>query len=100
MKKLMWAFMIGVAVLDVWFTWSCRSTVSDWESNPIAALAFQYLGVTGAALYRGFWLLYAALMSWTQTRYSWMITPVWALGHAYLLVTLLQSMQYMAYLAG
>jgi hypothetical protein len=95
MKKYIWAFMIGVAIIDIVFTWQCRSTVAEWEANPVACWAFESHGVLGAAIYRAAWLVYAAMMSWTRTRFSWLVTPIWGIGHCYLLVTLVQAYQYL-----
>ena len=100
MKNLIWGFILGVAFVDCVFTWECRQSVTEWESNPAASLVFQWKGVLGAVLYRAVWLGYAGILARLRTRFSWLITPVWGLGHAYLLVVLIQSFQYLPTLRG
>jgi hypothetical protein len=94
-KNLIWAFILGVALADVNFTWRCRQSVTEWESNPAASVIFEWQGVFGAALYRAVWLGYAAVLARFRTRLSWLITPVWGLGHAYLLIVLVQCYRYL-----
>jgi hypothetical protein len=52
MKKCIWTFILGVAAMDVSFTWQCRATVREWESNAVAAMVFDELGAIGAIGYR------------------------------------------------
>jgi hypothetical protein len=100
MKNLIWGFILGVAAMDIAFTWVCRDSANEWESNPIAALVFQSKGVLGAVVYRVAWLGYAGIMARLRTRLSWIITPVWGVGHVYLLITLIQACQYVPTLRG
>jgi len=100
MKKCIWAFILGVAGMDVSFTWLCRTTVREWESNPVAAMAYDELGAIGAIGYRALWLAFAAAMASTRNRISGLITPVWGVGHLYLLAALLQSLPFLKALGG
>ena len=100
MNKLIWLFIIGVSLIDVGFTWECRKTMSQWESNAVAATIVEHGGAVGAITYRAGWLGFAGLMTRTKNRLSWLITPVWGLGHAYLLFILMQSVPFLSTLAG
>ena len=100
MKNLIWGFILGVAAMDIAFTCVCRDSANEWESNPIAALVLQSKGVLGAVVYRVAWLGYAGIMARLRTRLSWIITPVWGVGHVYLLITLIQACQYVPTLRG
>ena len=100
MKNLVWGFILGVAAMDIAFTWECRDSAREWESNPIASFVLQSKGVLGAVVYRVAWLGYAGILSRLRTRLSWAITPVWGMGHLYLLITLIQSFQYLPALRG
>jgi hypothetical protein len=93
MNKWIWGFMLGVALVDVHFTWRYRETVAEWEMNPVACRAVQWAGVAGAAAYRALWLGFAGAMARTRTRLSWLITPVWGTAHVYLLITLIRAYQ-------
>jgi hypothetical protein len=88
MKKWIWAFVLLVACLDVEFCYKCRDSMPDWESNPVARWTFRSCGIPGVFGYRFSLLLFAVGMSWTRTRWSRLVAPVWGIGHAYLLVTL------------
>jgi hypothetical protein len=85
-----WVFITVIALADVYVTWTFRSSVLEWEANPIAALLFRWWGPVGIVLYRVGWLAYAKIMSRTHSRLSWLVTPLWGMGHLYLLVTLIQ----------
>jgi hypothetical protein len=100
MKNLIWGFILGVALMDVLFTWQYRQSALEWEVNPAASLVFQWKGVLGAAVYRAVWLGYAGVLARLRTRFSWLITPVWGAGHLYLLIVLIRSYQYMPALRG
>jgi hypothetical protein len=100
MKNLIWGFILGVAAMDIAFTCVCRDSANEWESNPIASLVLQSKGVLGAVVYRVVWLGYAGVLARLRTRLSWIITPVWGAGHVYLLITLIQSCQYLPTLRG
>jgi|SRR5262245_24761582 len=100
MKRCIWAFILGVAVLDVSFTWKCRDSVKEWECNPVASQLMERGGTTAVILYRALWLAFAACMATTKTRISALITPVWCLGHLYLLLVLLQALPWAMMLAG
>jgi hypothetical protein len=91
MKTCLWSFIFCVAIADMGFTWIYQDTALDWESNPVAAMALRCAGATGAIVYRGLWLGLAAAAARTKTRFSWLVTPVWSLGHVYLLAVLIQS---------
>jgi len=94
-KPWIWGFMVMVALLDVAFTWQCQSTMSEWESNPVARWALHKAGSEATILYRVLCLAFAGIMSETRTRLSWLITPVWGFGHLYLLIILAQSYVYL-----
>jgi hypothetical protein len=94
MKKYVWCFVIAVAIADSAFTWACRHSALEWESNPVATVVISLLGAPGAIAYRFAWLAFAGSMARTKTRLSWAVTPVWGLGHLYLLVILCQALPY------
>jgi hypothetical protein len=100
MNRFVWSFVIVVALADTVFTWICRTSALDWEANPAAGAVMSWQGAPGAVAYRLAWLAFAARMSRTKTRLSWLVTPVWGLGHLYLLVILCQAMPYMFIIAG
>jgi hypothetical protein len=100
MRKYIWTFVIVVALADAGFTWACRQSAPDWESNPAAVAVMSWLGAPGAIAYRFLWLAFAACMARTKTRLSWLVTPVWCAGHLYLLVILCQSLPYAPAIAG
>jgi hypothetical protein len=87
---VIWVFITVVALADVYITWTFRSSVLEWEANPIAAQLFRWWGPVGLVLFRLGWLAYAKIMSRTHSRLSWLVTPLWGMGHLYLLVTLIQ----------
>jgi hypothetical protein len=95
MKKCIWGFILAVAATDVYFTWEGRGSVGEWESNPVAEAVFKKAGILGAIAYRGLWLGYAGLLARTKTQWTWVITPTWAAGHLYLLVTLVRVYPYL-----
>jgi hypothetical protein len=90
MKTCLWSFIIAVAVADMSFTWANRDTAPDWEANPVVAGMLHTGGVTGAIVYRSLWLGLAAVAARANTRFSWLVTPVWTIGHAYLLAVLIR----------
>jgi hypothetical protein len=94
MKKYVWSFVIAVTVADSAFTWVCRDSALEWELNPAATAVISWLGVPGAIAYRFACLAFAGSMARTKTRLSWVVTPVWGIGHLYLLVTLCQVLPY------
>jgi hypothetical protein len=91
MRKTIWAFIVVVAAADVYFTWSCRDSVAEWEANPVAAWVNSWAGLPGMFAYRVLWLGFAAAMAWMRTPLSRLVTPVWGAGHLYLLVLLVQA---------
>jgi hypothetical protein len=99
MRYWLWVFILAVAVADASFTWRCRESVAEWESNPVATWVFRWGGALGAIAYRGLWLAFAAAIARVKSRLSWLVTPVWAAGHLYLLVILLQTVPYAPVLA-
>jgi hypothetical protein len=94
-----WVFITVVASADVYVSWICRSSVLEWQANPVAALLFSWSGPAGILLYRAGWLVYARIMSGVKSHLSWLVTPVWGLGHLYLLITLVQLYPALAVLA-
>jgi hypothetical protein len=88
-----WTFVVGVSIADAAFFWLCRETATDWEVNPVALLVLRCAGLTGVMIYRAAWLGFALFMAHTRTRLSWLITPVWATGHLYLLAVLMWSVR-------
>jgi hypothetical protein len=88
MKRFVWSFVIAVSVADSAFTWACRDSALEWEANPAATTIISWLGAPGAITYRFACLAFAGSMARTKTRLSWMVTPVWGIGHVYLLVIL------------
>jgi len=85
-----WVFISVVALADVYVTWTFRSSVLEWEANPIAALLFRWWGPLGVVVYRVGWLAYAKIISRTHSRLSWLVTPLWGVGHLYLVIALIQ----------
>jgi hypothetical protein len=100
MKRFVWGFVIAVAVADAAFTWACRHTALEWEANPAATEVLSWLGAPGAIVYRFACLVYAGSMARTKTRLSWMVTPVWGVGHVYLLIILCRVFPYALVIAG
>ena len=100
MNKCIWTFILVVAVADVYFSWSCRASVLEWEANPVAFFAFRQTGIWGAIALRVSTLSYAAVMARLRSRCGWLITPVCGTAHLYLLAALAQSYQHLAVLAG
>jgi hypothetical protein len=100
MKKYIWSFVIAVAVVDSAFTWKCRDTALEWEANPAATTVISWLGAPGAIAYRFGCLAFAGSMAQTRTRLSWLVTPVWGIGHLYLLVILCRVLPYALVIAG
>jgi hypothetical protein len=98
MKKWIWTFVVCAAGLDVCFSYVCRDSMLEWESNPVARWAFQSYGLEGVILYRVLLLAFAMAMGFTKTRFSWLVAPTWGAGHAYLLVTLLAVGPYVSVL--
>jgi hypothetical protein len=94
MNKWIWTFVVLAAFLDVSFCYKCQESMLDWESNPFARWTFRSWGIPGVVLYRAFWLTFALGMSWTKTRWSWLVAPAWGAAHVYLLVTLLLAGPY------
>jgi hypothetical protein len=92
MNKYIWSFVILVALADITFTWACRNTAAQWESNPAAMEIVSNMGPGAAIAYRLAWLAFAGVMARTRTRFSWLVAPTWAAGHAYLLCVLVQSL--------
>jgi hypothetical protein len=90
----MWCFVVLVALADISFTWVCRKTAVEWESNPAASGILTNMGPAAVIAYRVVWLVFAGLMARTKTRLSWLVTPTWAVGHAYLLCVLIQSLPF------
>ena len=90
-----WAFIVAVALADIYFSWQCQSSMLEWELNPVAARMFQWGGAIGMVLYRAGILGYAAAMSFVKTRFSWLVAPVWGLMHLYLLVVLARVYPYL-----
>jgi hypothetical protein len=88
-----WVFVVAVAVADAAFFWSCRDSAPDWELNPVVLLVLRCAGLVGVMVYRAAWVGFALFMAHTRTRLSWLITPVWATGHLYLLAVLMWSCQ-------
>jgi hypothetical protein len=91
MKTYLWVFILVVAIADMAFTYAYANTAADWEANPVAAATLRNAGVAGAIGYRILWLGFAAVAARAKTRFSWLVTPVWGLGHAYLLAVLAWS---------
>ena len=100
MKKFVWSFVIAVTVADSVFTWVCRRTALEWESNPAATAVMSKLGAPGAIAYRFACLAFAGSMARTKTRLSWAVTPVWGVSHVYLLVALGRALPYALTIAG
>lgn len=100
MSKYIWTFIVAVALADVYFTWTCRSSVLEWESNPVASFACRQAGLWGAVLLRTAALAFAALIARLRSRFGWLITPICGVAHAYLLAVLAQSFLYLPALAG
>jgi hypothetical protein len=100
MKKYVWSFVIAVTLADSAFTWVCRHSALEWESNPAATAVISWLGVPGAIAYRFACLAFAGSMARTKTRLSWVVTPVWGIGHLYLLVILCLAFPYALVIAG
>jgi hypothetical protein len=40
-KTLIWLFILTVTIFDVLFLWRCQQSAVDWESNPLALLAYR-----------------------------------------------------------
>jgi hypothetical protein len=89
MKKWIWTFTVLTAFADVCISFKCRDTMIEWESNHLARLMLQSYGLAGVVFFRLLLLAFAAAMSCTKTRLSWLVAPTWGLAHAYLLATLL-----------
>jgi hypothetical protein len=100
MKKYVWSFVIAVAMADSAFTWVFRHSALEWESNPAATEIISRLGAPGAIAYRFACLAFAGSMARTNTRLSWVVTPVWGIGHLYLLVVLCRALPYALVIAG
>jgi hypothetical protein len=100
MKRFTWSFVIAVALADSAFTWVCRHSALEWESNPAATAVLSCLGAPGAVAYRFACLAFAGGMARTKTYLSWMVTPVWGLGHLYLLAILCRALPYALVIAG
>jgi hypothetical protein len=100
MKKYVWSFVIAVSLADSAFTWVCRDSALEWEENPVAIAVISRLGAAGAIAYRFACLAFAGSMARARTRLSWMVTPVWGLGHLYLLVILCRVLPYALVIAG
>ena len=86
-----WVFVVAVSVADAAFFWFCRDTAREWEVNPVVLLVLRCAGLAGVMVYRAAWVGFALFMAHTRTRLSWIITPVWATGHFYLLAVLMWS---------
>src|SRR4029079_6307947 len=91
-----WSFILAVAVADVYFSWRCQNTVSEWELNPVAECVLEVTGIVGVTVYRAGVLVFAAVMSFVKCRFSWLVTSVWMIGHLYLLAVLAQVYPYAA----
>jgi hypothetical protein len=100
MSKCIWAFILGVSVLDISFTWRCRTTLTEWESNPVASAIGEHCGAPAVVLYRVGWLGFAGLMARTKNRLAALVTPVWGMAHLYLLFALVQVLPFLNALAG
>ena len=100
MKKYVWSFVIAVTVADSAFTWVCRRSALEWESNPAASAVISWLGAPGAIADRFACLTFAASMARTKTRLSWVVTPVWGIGDLYSLVILCPASPYALVIAG
>jgi hypothetical protein len=94
MKKYVWSFVIAVTMADSAFTWVCRHSALEWESNPAASAVISWGGAPGAIAYRFACLTFAGSMARTKTRLSWAVTPAWGIGHVYLLVILCRALPY------
>jgi hypothetical protein len=84
--KLVWVFILIIAVYDVYYAWEWQKHLLEIECNPVAAWAFSVGGIWLAIAYRGTWLAFAGVLSRTNTRFSKYITPAWGLGHLLLAV--------------
>jgi hypothetical protein len=89
MKKWIWTFTVLMAFADVCISYKCRDTMIEWETNHLVSLMLQSYGFAAVILFRVLLLAFAAAMSCTKTRLSWLVAPTWGVAHAYLLVTLL-----------
>jgi hypothetical protein len=98
MKKCIWIFILIVAVADVYFSWSCRASLLEWEANPVAWFACRQAGVCGAIALRAITLGYVALMARLRSRCGWLLTPICGMAHLYLLTLLAQSYQHLGVL--
>jgi hypothetical protein len=88
---VIWVFITVVTAADMCVTWEFRSSMLEWEANPIAVLLFRWSGPIGVLLYRAAWVAYARIMSRTHSRLSRLVTPLWGVAHLYLLMTLIQA---------
>jgi hypothetical protein len=98
MKRYIWVFILTVAAADVYFSWSCRASIFEWEANPVASLACRQAGIGGAIALRAITLGYAALMARLRSRCGWLITPIGGIAHLYLLAVLARSYQHLGVL--
>src|ERR1700730_3926904 len=86
-----WVFVVAVSVADAAFFWFCRDTAREGEVKPVVLLVLRCAGLVGVMGWRAAWGGFALFMGHTGTRRSWLIAPVWATGHLYLLAVLMWS---------
>jgi hypothetical protein len=85
-SKLLWLFILAIAAYDIGYSWQWRAYMHEIECNPVAAWIIGTGGIWPAIVYRAGWLVFAALLCGTHTRFTKYITPTWAVGHAFLAV--------------
>ena len=84
---LAWTFVFAVAAYDSYFAWCNRSTMAEWEGNPLACWCVVRWGLTPVLAAKGLGLVFACLVvalalrrgrSWVATA----LTAVTAAAHA------------------
>lgn len=91
-RKLLWTFVVMVALLDLVVAWIFRASFREIELNPIAIEVHGIGGLAGLTVYRLTLLCFSGLMSTTKTKLSFLIFPLLVGTHAILCAILVISL--------
>jgi len=89
--KLVWLFILAVALWDVGTAWRFRATLPEWEANPAALAVYRLGGITALVIYRTGLLAFAWRASRLPARSAGLVTWTAGLVHLALAVQLLRA---------